>query len=125
VAGQQILTSYLRPSSRPRRRYQDSRPWGADAVGKVTGRRVDRIEFTPGERAGRWRSPGAGRTLVSAMGAGARNMAFSTLAFTVVSSDMMQPASQGMVRIFEGTAAKLEHTERTGKSGTLKSRVLM
>lgn len=47
-AGQQMRISYLRPSSSPRRRYQDSRPWGAVSVGNSTDSCVGRTEKSPG-----------------------------------------------------------------------------
>lgn len=61
VAGQQMRTSYLRPSSRWESRYHESRPWGAGAEGKLTARGVDRTG-SAAERDCRRRASKLGRT---------------------------------------------------------------
>jgi hypothetical protein len=96
-----MRTSYLRPSSRPRRRYQDSTPRGAEAEGNWTGSRASRIGLCEGERASRRRVSRVGGSLGKATGRGPRKMVFSTLAFTVQTCVTMQQ-SQAMTRIFGG-----------------------
>jgi hypothetical protein len=82
VAGQQMRTSYLRPASSCCRRYQDSRPWGAALEGNCTGSWEGRIVCACDKVCNR-RSSRLGRASGRVTAAGARNMVFSTLAFTV------------------------------------------
>jgi hypothetical protein len=106
VADQQIRTSYLRPSSKPRSRYQDSSPRGADTVGNRTGSCVATIELPwTGKRLSRRRASrlgGALDTVERATGLGPRKMAFSVLAFTVQTKTFVTMQSRRETRIFGG-----------------------
>jgi hypothetical protein len=77
-----MRTSYLRPSWSWWSRYQDSRPWGADAEGKCTERWVARTGSAT-ERDCRRRLSKLGRTSGSVTALGPRKMVFSTLAVAV------------------------------------------
>jgi hypothetical protein len=100
VAGQQMRTSYLLPSSSPRRRYQDSRPRGTESVGNCTGSCVGRM-VSEGDRTWRRRWSKLGWTLERVTGRGPRNIVFSTLAFTVQSC-VTTTSRVARARIFGG-----------------------
>lgn len=95
-----MRASYLRPSSRSLRRYQDSRPWGFVSDGDCTESCVGRIGPRLDSEC-RCRSS----KLVWASGKvtalGPRNMVFSTLPFTVQACDTMQ-RSAAITRMFGG-----------------------
>jgi len=101
VAGQQMRTSYLRPFSNARRRYQDSRPRGAELEGNCTGRVVATIERFAGSSVSRRRVARRGCTLGRVTGLGPRNIVFSTLALRVQACvTTMQSSAE--TRIFGG-----------------------
>ena len=103
-----MRTSYLLPSSSPRRRCQDSSPRGTDSVGNCTGRRVGRI-VSEGARTCRLRSSRPGWTLERVTGLGPRNIVFSTLAFTVQTCVTTQ-SSPARTRIFGRQRGRMVET---------------
>jgi hypothetical protein len=114
VAGQQMRTSYLLPSSRPRSRYQDSRPRGTDSVGNCTGTRIGRI-VSAGDKRCKPKSCNLERTLGRVTGLGPRNIVFSTLAFTVQACVTMQ-SSPAERRIFGGQDVRMGGSCKGGNS---------
>ena len=77
-----MRTSYLRPFSRPRRRYQDSEPWGIEVSGKRTASGSESVVCS-GDSVWRRRPSMLRRTWARGAGLGARKTVFSTLAVTM------------------------------------------
>jgi hypothetical protein len=107
VAGQQMRTSYLRPASRCWRRYQLSTPWGSDAEGNSTGSCEGRMGCKCDRECMR-RSLKLGWSWGRTTALGARNIVFSTLAFTLQTCVTMQ-SSRARTRIFGGQRAGQGH----------------
>lgn len=122
VAGQQMRTSYLRPSSRSCRRYHDSRPRGAGLEGNCTGSCVGRMVCDGDRRCSR-RVSKLGRTLGRTTGRGPRKMVFSTLALTVQTCVTMQssPARTRMFGVQQGELVDVQVKEASFSRGPAQS----